>query len=399
MSFNPATQILGPAYVFTRNKAFYSKGNIQLTPKLETFDVDVSHLGRIESRESNLSYEVRFTPVGRLNALAVLWPYGIVNPGELVHAMTDIVSVDTGTEVVTVLSTARFRDGAPVRVKPVGSGVLPTGLSATTLYYAHILSGTTLSLHDTEAHALANTNAINITASGTGLSRIIEQEYLKIIDRLGVQHLFHNAAVVSSPDIVASAASTAIGEVVFECFRAFDVAPTNAASLYTRSTGVSLDTSFDPADISTEAYSLAWGSSAPWDAILTRDGVRCNFSLSLDPVGDDTVGTISRRITDASAQFSCRAVGISEDDIHTKLVPQGSGAGRGRRRTSSDNLNLSSTTAALLYARLYGAVLEAGPMNWDRSLERVPELTWRPTRTFATGVANPLYYVGASAPA
>lgn len=399
MSFNPAIQILGPAYVFTRNKAFYSKGNIQVTPRLETFDVELASVGRVESRESNISYEVRFTPVGRLDALSVLWPYGIVSPGELVHAMTDIVSVATGTEVITVRSTARFRDGAPVRVKPVGSGVLPTGLSASTLYYAHVLSSTTLSLHDTEAHALANTDAIDITAAGTGLSRIIEQEYLKIIDRLGTQHLFHNSAVISSPDIIASAAATAIGDVVFECFRAFDTAPTNAASIYTKSTGVTLDTSFDPEDIITEAYSLAWGASAPWDAIHTRAGGRVSFRLDLDPVGNDSIGTISRRIQDASAELSAAVIGISEDDINAKLLPQGAGAGRGRRRSSSDDLILQSTTAALLYVRLYGAVLEPNALNWDRTLERVGELTWRPTRTFDTGVANPLYYVGASAPA
>lgn len=399
MSFNPANQILGPAYVFTRNKAFYSKGNIQVTPRLETFDVELASVGRVESREASLSYEVRFTPVGRLDALSVLWPYGIANPGELVHAITDIVSVATDTEIVTVRSTARFRDGAPVRVKPVGAGVLPTGLSASTLYYAHILSGTTLTLHATEAAALAGTGAVDITAAGTGLSRIIEQEYLKIIDRLGTQHLFHNAAVVGSPDINASAAQTAIGEVVFECFRAFDTAPTNAASIYTKSTGVTLDTSFSPADIVTETFSLAWGASAPWAAMMTRAGARVSFPLSLDPVGDDSIGTISRRIQDASAELVAGVIGISEDDINSKLLPQGAGAGRGRRRSSADNLNLASTTEALLYVRLYGAVLEANPLNWDRTLERVGDLTWRPTRTFATGVANPLYYVGASAPA
>lgn len=396
MSYNPASTILGPAYVFTRNKAFYSKGNIAVLPKLDTFDVELAAVGRIEDRELSLTYEISFTPVGRLDALSVLWPYGIINPGELVHAVAEISSVATGTEIITFTSLARFRDGAPVRLKTFGS--LPGGLSASTLYYLHKLSSTTGTLHTSEANALAATSPVNLTSSGTGLTRMIEQEYLKIIDALGTQHLFHNTAVVDSPDIEASAGQTAIGAVKFEAFRQFDLPATNAASLYTKSTGVTLDTSFSPADIITESYTLGWGSTAPWDAIATRAGVKCTFPLSLSAEGDDTMGTVTRRLDAATAQFSCQAIGLSEDDLHAKLIVQNTGAGRGRRLTSTDHLNLISTTSASLYARLYGAVLSPAPINWDRKLDRLGELTWTPTRQFVSGVAQPLYYVGASAP-
>jgi len=390
---NPALVIAGPAYVFTRNKAFYSKGNVVVSPKIETFGIELAAYGSIEDRESNASLEVKFTPVGRLDALSVLWPYGIVSPGELVHAVAQIVSVDTATEIITFNSLARFRDGAPIVTATLGT--LPTGLSAG-LYYLHKLSATTGTLHTSEANALAGTSAVNLTASGTGISRIIEQEYLKIITLTGDQYMFHNTAVVASPDFNGSAASTAIGEVTFEAFRKFGTAPTNANSFFTKSTGTTLDTSFDPSNIVTQAYSLAWGASLPWSALSTRAGIKATFPLSVEAIGDDASGLSTRRINSADAAFSCTPIGVTEDDVYTKLVLQDTGAGRGRRLTSTDNLLLSDGSS--VYLQLYGAVLQPGSFNYDKALDRVGELTWKPTRTFASGVAKALYYVGGTTP-
>ncbi len=390
---NPALLIAGPAYVFSRNKAFYSKGNILVSPKVETFGVDLSAYGSIEEREANASLEIKFTPVGRLDALSVLWPYGIITPGELAHAVAQIVSVDTATEIITFNSLARFRDGAPVMTATLGT--LPTGLSSQ-LYYLHKLTSTTGTLHTTEANALAGTSAVNLTASGTGISRIIEQEYLKVITLTGDQYLFHNTIVSQSPDFTGSAAATAIGEVTFEAFRKFATAPTNANAFYTKSTGVTLDTSFSPSDIITQAYTLGWGASAPWSSLATRAGIKATFPLNLEGIGDDAGGISTRRINSADAVFSCTPIGVTEDDVYTKLVMQDTGAGRGRRLSSTDNLLLSDGSS--VYLQLYGAVLQPASFNYDKALDRVGELTWKPTRTFSAGVAKPLYYVGATTP-
>jgi hypothetical protein len=390
---NPAFTIAGPAYVFTRNKAFYSKGDIVVTPKVETFPIELAAYGAIQLREADATHEIKFTPVGRLDALSVLWPYGIISPGAFIHATAQIVSVDTATEIITFDSVARFRDGAPIVIGTLGT--LPTGLSAG-LYYLHKLSGTTGTLHTSEANALAATSPVNLTASGTGVSRIIEQEYLKIITLTGDQYMFHNTAITGSPDFIASAGSTPIGEVTFEAFRKFSTAPTSTSSFFTKSTGVTLDTSFDPAGVITQAYTLAWGASLPWSAMSTRAGIKASFPLSLMPVGDDASGTTTRRIVSADASFSCLPYGITEDDILTKLVVQDTGAGRGRSLSSTDNLVVSDGSA--IYLQLYGAVLQPGSsLHYDIQTDRGGELTWKPTRLFASGVAKALYWVGATA--
>lgn len=388
---NPALLIAGPAILQFKNKTFYTKDDIRVTPARETFAISTAQHGEIENREQAFTFEVRATPVGRLDALAALWPYGIVTPGALVHATAAIVSVDAGTEIVTFDDLSRFRDGAPVVFATHGS--LPTGLTAGTVYYLHKLSSTTGSLHTTEANALANTSAVNITATGTG--SMIEQEYLVVHGFNGDKYTFHNAAVVASPEMALSAAATAIGEVTWECFRKFSTAPTNAASLYTKATASVTDASFAASDIVTEVYDFTWGASAPWSAMNTPDGIRAAFPLQLAPITDDTVGITSRRILSASATVRARPLGITVDQLLAKLTPQDTGAGRGRRLSSSDALNVSGSA---LYLRLYAPQVTNPPVQFSAQNDRVGEIEWIAMRTYSSGVAQPLYYVGAAAP-
>jgi hypothetical protein len=82
-------------------------------------------------------------------------------------------SVNTGTDVVTTTSAHGRAAGVvfgPVQVKAwtLASNTLPAGLAASTNYWARSLSTTTCTLHDTEAHANANTDIINITSTGSG---------------------------------------------------------------------------------------------------------------------------------------------------------------------------------------------------------------------------------------
>ncbi|HTJ77941.1 MAG TPA: hypothetical protein VL357_03020 [Rariglobus sp.] len=389
---NPALTIAGPALIMTRGKTFYSKGNVTVTQKIETFNVESARDGVIQERESNLSMEVKFTPVGRLDALSILWPYALAALGSLIHHAKTLGSIDTATDIVT-LTAHGFRDGAPVRL--ASFGVLPAGTSAATLYYLKKLSADTFTLHPTAADAAAGTNTVDITDAGTGTHRIIEQEPLVVQSFDGDIYTFHNSTLPAMPDLMASAIQTVIGDVTFECFRKFSTAPTDAAALYTKTTGAVTDTSFNPADIITQAYDFSWGSTAPWAAMSTKAGIKCSFPLTTDPVMDDTGGICSRRITQLAATLTARPLNIGADDIFAKLGLQGSGAGRGRSLSGTDVLKVSGTG---LYVSLYGAFLKNPPVNFDAKEDRAGELTWTASRTYTTGAANPLWAVGATDP-
>lgn len=391
---NPALILVGPCLLQSRGQTFYSKGNITLTPKLETFNIENARYGVIEEREKDLTYELAFTPVGDLAALSVLWPYGAATPGELLHATATVTAINTGTETLTTTSLARFREGAAVRI--ASSLTVPAGLAADTLYFLHKVTSTSATLHTTEADAIAATGAVNITGAGTGRIRLIEQETTVVHTFDGEKYTFHNSIVVQSPDMELSAERTVIGEVRIEAFRRFGIASTDAASFYTKTTTGVTDTTFDPADIVTESATFAWGATAPWSDMPTKTGISAKFPLTLDPVGDDASGITSRRLTALACTVSARPLNLEADDIHTALVAQGAGAGRGRRLDSTKALNAYT---ASIYLRLYGAMLKPGALNHDTKEERVGELTWTAARVFAAGVASPLYYVGAGAPA
>lgn len=84
------------------------------------------------------------------------------------------LSVVAATDVMTWTTTGAYlRTGDAITVATAGSGVLPTGMSATTYYIRKDVetpNSESFQLFDTRAHAIntaSNTGLVNITSSGT----------------------------------------------------------------------------------------------------------------------------------------------------------------------------------------------------------------------------------------
>lgn len=391
---NPALIIRGPAIVSYKGKVFYSKANISLLAVVTTFGIDSSAYGVAENREATSIMRTSFTPVGKIDdGIAVLYPHRTYVPGQLVHHTKTMGAINLATNVITCTAHG-FDDGAGVRV--TSWGTLPAGLAAATKYFLHSLSANTFTLHPTRADALANTNAIDITDAGTGLHRIIEQEEL-VIQSIsdGQTTTFHNACITKMPQFFGGATKTAFGDVEYTFYRKHGADPTDANALYTIAAGAFTDTSFDPADILTEPYELGWGSVAPWVAMGTREGAVFEPTMSLSERIDDAIGIVSHQIDSIEASVTARPNNVTDSDVLAKRVLQDAGAGRGRRITG-DDLNIIGTEA---YIRLYAASIEDVPLNFDGKEDRVGDIKWRANRSVTAGVANPLFYIGAAAPA
>jgi len=80
--------------------------------------------------------------------------------------------VDTSLDTITTNAVHNLITGQGVYLTT--TGVLPTGLSAATLYYVIAVTPTELGLATTYVNSLAGTK-INITAAGSGSSAIITQ--------------------------------------------------------------------------------------------------------------------------------------------------------------------------------------------------------------------------------
>lgn len=391
---NAATILGGPALVKYRGATFYSKGDIVLTPTKQTFPIEIDRFGKVDERVSDEELKVTFEPSGQWQNLGVLWPYPATLLGSLIAPESQAVTaIDTGTDALTVTAHG-FTTEDDILVHMATGGTIPSGLSSSTRYYVRAVDVDTLTLHPTAADATANTNTVNITDSGTG-TLYVDRDYALVIHTFaGVKLTLFNAAITGMPNILLSTTRTLIGAVEFEAFLRNGSEWSDTAARWAIESEALSDTSFDPANILTQPYTLAWGS-APWDALQTKEGVEIAFNIGLDPVMTDSLGTVTRRLTSLEAVARAQPVGISESQLLTKLTLQGAGAARGTS-LSGDDLNVSGTG---VYVRIYGAALRTGPQQFGSQSDRVGTLEWAATRTFTAGVPDPLFYVGTAAPA
>lgn len=390
-ALNPALTIAGPAVLVWKDKAIYSQGDIPLVIKEETFDLPSSAYGVVAKAVKSTVVEVSATPLGTLEALTELIPDHIRRaiPGVLVHNALDLGTINTSTGVITKTAHG-LRDTGSARVATFGA--LPAALSAATLYWVHVLTADTYTLHTTKTAAAAGTSPIIPATAGTGRHRIIEQEMLTIWSLTeGKGYVFHNAAITKVPSLTVSSSKTVIGETGWTCYRAFGFNPeTDANAFYTEITAApSVDLTFDPDAIVTGAGTLAWGATAPWNAIqLDENGVATEVSLGLTPVVDQVAGIVSHRVTSVDASVKFRPQNVTEADVFTKRVLQGSGAGVGRR-LSGDTVTVTSDEFTFVVPN---AVLDGdSTVGFDGTESRVREMTLKATRKFTGGVIDPLF--------
>lgn len=77
-----------------------------------------------------------------------------------------VSSINTTSDVITTSTDHSFTTGDLIRVT---AGTIPTGLTEGGMYYARVLTTTTLSLHPTPADATNNTNIVNMTTTGANV--------------------------------------------------------------------------------------------------------------------------------------------------------------------------------------------------------------------------------------
>lgn len=390
MPTNIATIIGGPCLISYDGSTFRSKGDVRLDPTLDSFAIENDLYGEVDRRVGNQPLKVTFTPEGRFADLAVLFPYLSAALGSLITPVYTAGAVVAAADTIAMALTT-LAAGTPVSFGTTGT--MPTGLTAATLYYLSANSAGVRTIHATAANAIAGTSPIDLTATGSGTLRFVIQKALVIVGADGSRITLHNCAVTKMPSVKAAAQETLWGEVEFEAFPKNGVARTTANSVLTEDTTTFADSGFTPTDIITQPYTLTWGS-APWSAIYTKNGISIDTSLDLAVVEDDANGVLTRRISRLGFSAKAQPSGIDFAALRAALNIDGSGATRGRSLAGSD-LNIQGTG---VYMRLYAAALVGGLAQFKTDLDRVGELTWQATRTFTGGVANPLFYVGASAP-
>ena len=389
------TQLIGgPCLISYRGATFRSKGDVTLNLLNETFPIETSILGQVDERVRELPIRIHFTPDGEWTNLGVLFPFALTPFGTYITPQYTAVSINAN-QIYCPGNNAIAGDAVYYAVYG-GSGI--TQLTQGTLYYIHPISPDAFTIHLTYAAAVAGTSPITVTL-GTGTSRFVVNNPLAIQTQAGVLITFLNAAVFQMPEIIGSAVNTTLGEVTFIAYLADGQDWSGTNSRFTQSANPwPGDPTFNPSNILTGEISAVWASqAAPWNLFYTKNGWRVNFEMTLTPVEVDNVGIITHRLSNLRVKARATPLGVQESDLQTAIYAQGTNSARGRSlSTYGANLNLSAV-AGNFGVKLYNAALEGGPEVFSNKLDRVGELSWVATRTYNSGVPQPLFYVGAQA--
>ena len=214
---------------------------------------------------------------------------------------------------------------------------------------------------------------------------------LEIFGRDGRKITVHAAALTKMPALRLGANTTPLGPVTFTGIIKNNTDPTNAAAYYTEAAVVYPgDAGFAIADIKTLAASAAWGSSAPWNAVVSENGFEIDFNLSLAQQKVDGIGTVDMTFQSLEVMLKAIPVGPAATDILAKSSPT---SGMGASMAGADNLTVTAGTVAAMISK--PALTDSG-LVFGSSAKRVGPTVWTATRTVTTGTADPLFTVTVS---
>lgn len=209
----------------------------------------------------------------------------------------------------------------------------------------------------------------------------------------GTKFTFNCAAITKMPTLTLAAGQPMFGPMEFMCVLEKSGDPSSLADYYsTASVSYPGDDDFDPAAHLTLAVNAVWGDTTPWSSFLAETGWVIEPVMQATPEpGGDGIGTVDYKLANLTVTAKAVPVGITKAAWLAKLHEA---TALGARRTGTD-LVLS---ASGIYVKLNAAILTDGDAGYgDRKL--VGQCTWEATRTWTTGVVNPLLTLLAAAPA
>jgi hypothetical protein len=114
-SFDRITIVRGPCKITYDAQTFYSKGGVTLTVTNSTFDKETDAYGTVSKSKTDLQVLVEFEPVGEIEALSVLFPYGNTAMGASVFGATDKALVIVAADATYTVKAAAVTQMPSIR--------------------------------------------------------------------------------------------------------------------------------------------------------------------------------------------------------------------------------------------------------------------------------------------
>jgi hypothetical protein len=208
---------------------------------------------------------------------------------------------------------------------------------------------------------------------------------LTIQTRAGKHIVFKAAAIRKLPSLTLSTQKTPLGSMEWLCMGSDNTDWTGSNQLYTVTDVGWSDASFVEANIITDQWNGAWGSSSPWNAIATKDGWTIDFDIGMEPVPTDAEGVADYTLTKVVVSAKCIPIGVAETDLLGAMLLQGAGAVPGRSLNASANtLTLTGVNSSKVVT-INGANFVSADQNFGAKELRAGEIMLKSTRTFSAG--------------
>ena len=133
-TFDRTTIVRGPCKITYDGATFYSKGGVTLTVNQSSFDKQSDAYGLIGRGKTDMSVVVEFEPVGEIESLTVLFPYGATTIGTGIYGATDKNLVIVATDATYTVFNAAVTQMPSIRCTATNTAfgsVQFTGLVAT----------------------------------------------------------------------------------------------------------------------------------------------------------------------------------------------------------------------------------------------------------------------------
>jgi hypothetical protein len=179
------------------------------------------------------------------------------------------------------------------------------------------------------------------------------------------------------------------GDMTFACLMASNFNITSATAWKAITASAFADTTFDSSKVRMAQYTAAWGSTSPYNAMISEEGFTLTPAIVTEKISVDNYGIIDMALKSVTGTAQFKPANLTEAQIDTLIELQGSaamlpGAAIG---DAGNDLVISSN---LLVATLKQAGAVDYELMYATGKLRAGEVAFGAATTFTSGAPNPV---------
>jgi|GEM_PF-5521852 len=384
---------------------FFTREDLVVDFNIDAKGIPSAAFGELTQVRQGVKATAKFRPIGEFEHLGVLWPYASTPIGRSIFGDADYPLL------IQPLDTTQKQ----TRFKAAGLSKMPDlffTASDTIIQDCEfqMVGANNVAIDDPARLFVLENNAIDPAALPYDPTALLVQAYsnrwlsggtylpsYNAVAATGGGSAFDaNAATVQAKlrTIAALAAVLVVGNYT-DGFTVTNTGPLDPTLFTSTFAGFPGGASLKATAVSANVVSLRL---FPWANFASREGMKVTFALSLTEDQSDAIGHYDTVFSGLTVNVAGIPQGMTEADMLAAANLQGANSVRGQKlSTGAHNLDIYGDS---VFFRLYAANIVKAGQVFGATKQRIAETGWAASRSIgAGGVLNPLFYIGAAAPA